>query len=66
MEKTNEKKKRVAVYDPAAQKRWNDKNPERRKYLSHRGRARSFIRDVATSEDLEELKLLIAEREKML
>ncbi len=63
---SEEKKKREAVYNPEADKRWSEKNPERRKYLSHRSRARSFIREVATAEDLQELKALIADREKQL
>ena len=55
---------RKAKYNPEADKRWSDKNPERRKYLSHRSRARSFIREVATMEDLDELENLIHERRK--
>lgn len=54
--------KRKAVYNPEANKRWAEKNPEYRKYLSHRSRARSFIREVATDEDLDELQKLIDER----
>lgn len=42
------------------------KNPERRKYLSHRSRERSFIREVATNEDLQELKALIVDCDKQL
>lgn len=53
---------RKAKYNPAADRRWSKKNPEHRKYLSHRSRARSFIRDVATAEDLDELAAMIAER----
>lgn len=49
-----------------ADKRWIEKNREHRNYLSARGGARSFIRKRATEEDLEELKSLIAEREKEL
>lgn len=54
-----EAKKRQAVYDPEAQKRWNDKNKERRSYLSSRSSARSFIRNKATIEDLQELRAMI-------
>lgn len=53
---------RKAKYNPAANRRWSEKNPERRKYLSHRSRARSFVRDVATVDDLKELQGMIAER----
>ena len=46
-----------------ANKRWAEKNKEHKKYLSYRTYARSFIRKLATEDDLEELKELIAERE---
>ncbi|MDY7044444.1 hypothetical protein RVS70_09525 [Virgibacillus sp. M23] len=49
-----------------ANKRWQEKNKERAKYLSNRSRARSFVRNQATLEDLEEFKKLIIEREETL
>lgn len=49
-----------------ANKRWQEKNKERAKYLSNRSRARSFVKNQATKEDLEELEQLIAERKKEL
>lgn len=55
---------RKAKYNRAADQRWEAANREHRKYLSHRSRARSFIREAATLEDLQELKKLIEEREK--
>lgn len=57
-------KKRKAVYNPEADKRWKEKNREHRNYLTGRGAARSFIRNKATKEDLLELKSLIEERLK--
>lgn len=57
-------KKREAVYNPEADKRWNEKNKERRNYLGQRSSARSFIRNKATKEDLDELEILIEERRK--
>ena len=57
-------KKREAVYNPEADKRWNEKNKERRNYLGQRSSARSFIRNKATEEDLLELENLIKERRK--
>lgn len=45
-----------------ANKRWQEKNKEHAKYLSNRSRARSFIRNHATIEDLEELEGLIEAR----
>ena len=46
-----------------ANKRWAENNKEHKKYLSYRTYVRSFIRKLATQEDLDELKALIAERE---
>lgn len=59
-------KKREAVYNPEADKRWNEKNKERRNYLGQRSSSRSFIRNKATEEDLLELENLIKERRKKL
>lgn len=59
-------KKRKAVYNPVADKKWAEKNKEHKSYLKYRSTARSFIRNKATLEDLEELKKLIKERESML
>ena len=55
-------KKRKAVYNPEADRRWKEKNREHRSYLTGRGSARSFIRNKATRDDLLELKSLIEER----
>ncbi|TYC49973.1 hypothetical protein ESZ50_01870 [Weissella muntiaci] len=44
-------------------KRWQEKNKEQAKYLQYRSYARSFIRNLATDDDIEELKQLMAERE---
>lgn len=49
-----------------ANKRWQEKNRERSKYLRNRSTSRSFIKKQATSEDLEELEQLIADRKKEL
>lgn len=53
--KTSESQKR-------ANQVWNARNREHRRYLSSRCEARSFIRNRATEEDLQELEKLIAER----
>ena len=47
-------------------KRWAEKNKERKRYLSYRTTTRTFIRKYAKEEDLKELKELIKEREKSL
>lgn len=57
---------KMAVKQTEANKRWQEKNKERAKYLSSRSVARSFIRNKVSLEDLEEFKQLIAEREALL
>ncbi|WP_282804538.1 hypothetical protein [Clostridium tetani] len=49
-----------------ANKKWQENNRERARYLRDRSTSRSFIRNKASLEDLEELKQLIKEREKNL
>ncbi|QNN75016.1 hypothetical protein H9L19_06420 [Weissella diestrammenae] len=45
-----------------ANNNWRKKNKEYTKYLNYRSTARSFIRNLATSDDLDELQNLIDER----
>ena len=45
-----------------ANKRWQQKNKEKAKYLHSRSTARSFIKNYATTEDLQELQQLIQQR----
>ncbi|KXU14579.1 hypothetical protein SORDD17_01372 [Streptococcus oralis] len=47
-------------------KRWAEKNKAHKNYLSSRSSARSFIRNKATAEDLQELQVMIEERLKEL
>ena len=42
-----------------ANKRWQEKNREKAKYLRNRSTARSFIKNRATAEDIKELQQLI-------
>ncbi|EAG3592552.1 hypothetical protein B8089_15395, partial [Listeria monocytogenes] len=44
-----------------ANKEWQSKNKEHANYLKSRSAARSFIKNKATLEDLEELEKLIIE-----
>ena len=59
---------RPAVYESSttaqneANKRWAEKNKEHKKYLNYRSTSRSFIRKLATEDDLNELEQLIQER----
>ncbi|MDO5650059.1 MAG: hypothetical protein Q4G11_05585 [Gallicola sp.] len=65
MSETTEKKKRKSVYDPEAQKRWNEKNRDKRRYMTDRTSARRFIKR-AELVDVEELQSLLDERRKSL
>ncbi|CBZ04388.1 hypothetical protein EXN53_10865 [Clostridium botulinum] len=49
-----------------ANKKWQEKNRERTRYLRNRSTSRGFIKKQATTEDLKELKELIKEREDLL
>lgn len=49
-----------------ANKRWQEQNRKKARYLRNRSTARSFIRKQATEEDLQELEALIIERRKVL
>ncbi|MDO4605667.1 MAG: hypothetical protein Q4B23_06790 [Helcococcus sp.] len=59
-------KKREAVYNPEADKKWYNKNKEHKQYLNYRSTSRSFIRNKSTLEDLEELEELIKARRENL
>ena len=45
-----------------ANKKWQEKNKERAKYLSDRSRARSFLKNRVTEEDLEEFEEILKVR----
>ncbi|KRQ85785.1 hypothetical protein ABG79_02440 [Caloramator mitchellensis] len=49
-----------------ANKKWQEKNKEYAAYLKYRSTTRSFIKNRATIEDLQEFKELIKEREELL
>lgn len=49
-----------------ANKKWQAKNKEYSNYLKSRSTARSFVRNKATSADLDELKALITQKELLL
>ena len=54
----------MALSQSERNKKWQEKNKEHSKYLRYRSSARSFIRNNATLEDLEELRELIRLREE--
>lgn len=45
-----------------ANKKWNEKNKDRMRYINARSAARSFIRNKSTLDDLQELQKLIDQR----
>lgn len=47
-----------------ASRNWEAKNPERKRYMSKKSTAKSFIKLDATLDDLNELKELIRVREE--
>lgn len=49
-----------------ANKKWQEQNREKARYLRNRSTARSFIKKQATLEDIEELEQLIVERRRLL
>ncbi|WP_436704196.1 hypothetical protein [Lactiplantibacillus plantarum] len=49
-----------------ANKKWDEKNKERKKYIVKRSTARGFIRNYATDDDLAEMLALISDRHKQL
>ena len=49
-----------------ANKRWQEKNKERNKYIKVRSTARAFIRDKILIEDIPEFEELIKNRKKEL
>lgn len=59
-------KKRESVYNPEADKKWYDNNKEHKQYLNYRSTSRSFIRNKASLEDLEELEEMIRIRKEEL
>lgn len=47
-----------------ANKKWQEKNREKSRYLRNRSTSRSFVKNQATEEDLLEIEELIRERRK--
>ena len=56
----------MAVKQTEANKKWQEKNKERAKYLSDRSRARNFLKKSVTFEDLEEFEEILKERRREL
>ena len=61
---TEENKKRKAVYNREADKRYRENNKEQVRYTTYKSRARAFLRDMIKDEDLAEFNNLMSERNK--
>lgn len=55
----------VSESQKKANQKWAEQNKEHRNYLSKRSSARSFIRNHATVDDLDELEELIKEKKEV-
>lgn len=49
-----------------ANKKWQEKNREHARYLRNRSTTRSFLRNQATLEDIQEMESLISDRKRNL
>lgn len=49
-----------------ANKKWNQKNKDRVQYINKKSASKSFIKNLANQEDLDELKEIINIREEAL
>lgn len=56
----------MAIKQTEANKKWQEKNKERAKYLSDRSRARNFLKKTVILEDIEEFEEILKERKKEL
>jgi hypothetical protein len=56
---------KVSEAQKRATKIWEEKNKEKTQHDTARRQARRYIRDFATPEDLEEVKVWIEEKEKI-
>ncbi len=45
-----------------ANKKWSDKNKDKQRMYRYRSYARKFVRDLATDDDLKELRKMIDEK----
>ena len=56
----------MAVKQTEANKKWQEKNKERAKYLSDRSRARNFLKKAVVLEDIKEFEEILKERRREL
>ena len=56
----------VSEAQKKANKKWDEANKERKRYINYRSTSRNFILKHSTLEDLDEFEQLIKERRKAL
>lgn len=61
-ENNNEKPEKQLSKQTIANKKWQEKNKAKSNYLKKRSTAKSFVRNEATKEDIEAIRLLLEER----
>lgn len=52
----------VSEAQQRAKKKWDDKNKDKNRIYRYRSYARKFVRDLATADDLKELRKMIDEK----
>lgn len=54
---------KVSEAQRKANKKWDNKNRERKRYINRRSTAKNFILKLATLDDLKQIKIYIKQRE---
>ena len=57
---------KVSEAQRKANKKWDEKNKERKSYINKRSTAKSFILNLTTQEDLETIKKYVEQRKNEL
>lgn len=55
-------KNKVSDAKRRANKKWNDKNKDKQRVYLYRSHAKKFVRDIASQDDLLELRKMIDEK----
>ncbi len=58
--------KKTSKSQAKARDKWNEKNKAKKKVYSYRSYTRKFIKEMATIDDIQEIKQLLVEREQEL
>ena len=55
---------KISAAKKAANKKWDEANRERKRYINAKAQAKSFIKNYATNDDLESLIKIIEKKTK--